>query len=358
MKSSLTVRILSLVFLLSSIIACNQDVPEEFTIVDGGGDSTTVNTQIEILNQAGEFYNFNLRLMDGINPVAGANVILSSTINGSVREIEASSDASGNVVFSSIIVGGNIMTIEADGYVPITGVIDFRFEEGFNYQVVENEVIPIERNESMIIPLFGENNEDILAIVRGNVFVDTDLTNTIQEVPEGLEIKANFNNNDDVISSEGVSLMEYTFIGNGNLGRAIVQPDGSYEIRVPVNNNGSPVSLMFHQLQMNQRLAINGDRNDEEALEGPQIVEIQAIFGPEEQVDFIPEVAGVSIEFPEPPAAGAGFQITGFERAGRELLIGRFSGNTIFPSVQEQNMSSIRFVMTQGSNFQATRRPL
>ncbi len=353
MKKSLSVGILSLL-LLSIIASCKKDeIPEEFTIVDGGGDSTRVNTQIEILNQAGEFYNFNLKVLDGSEPISGATVTLTSGENGSISEVEATSDAEGNVVFQSIIVGGNIITITAEGYYPISGIVNFRFEEGYNYEIVENEVIPIERNESMIVPLFGIEMGNSLATIKGNVTIETDLTNQGREIPEGTTIRANFNINSGVLASEGLSLRQLTLAAQTGLGEGTVQADGSYEIRVPVAADGGLISLIVPEIRIDQRLAING-RRDDDTFEGPQIVNIPASYTIGRFPSQVPFVSGVKVQFTAPPIAGTGLQINNFERVGRELFEDRFFRSDLIPSELVQSDNGIDFLLTAGSNFQGT----
>ncbi|WP_435622536.1 hypothetical protein [Flagellimonas sp.] len=90
---------------------------------------------------------------------------------------------------------------------------------------------------------------------------------------------------------------------------------------VPATENGLEVELVAPNVSADQRLAI-AHRNGE-PLERPEYADIPTNFGPDHDYDGVPYIPGAIWTFPEPPAAGRGFDFT-FERLGRPITTGTF----------------------------------
>lgn len=94
-----------------------------------------------------------MKILNGTTPIDGAQVKLTSSVNGETIEMTENADASGNVVFDGITVGGNFIEVSAEGYYSALGIIDFKFERGYNYEIIDGVVTPITKSETAIIPL-------------------------------------------------------------------------------------------------------------------------------------------------------------------------------------------------------------
>ncbi|MGJ3233619.1 hypothetical protein [Marivirga sp.] len=346
-------KIIYLSILIGFIIfsSCEEELPVEpdvnnITINNDVKDSLNIAEQLAKLNKAGEFYNVNMKILDGTTPIEGAEVKLTSSLDGELIELIEVSDASGNVIFDGVTVGGNIIEVQGEGYYSALGLIDFKFERGYNYEVIDDVVAPITKNESAIIPLYNKGNGNNTAKIKGKVSIETDLTNKTAEVVKSQLIKADFSGN-IVNVSEGISFSEYSLNVEGGLGEAVTNEAGEYELVIPTGNEGVSVELMIPQLRMKQKLAYYDPETEEPILDS-----VMTTFGYNEQVSDIPYVSGIKTVVPEPPAPGKGFQINNFIKAGRKLFENpSYYTDEINVSDNNQNFGEVLFSFTGGSGY-------
>jgi hypothetical protein len=348
-------KIIYLSILIGFIIfsSCEEELPVEpdvnnITINNDVKDSLNIAEQLAKLNKAGEFYNVNMKVLDGTTPIEGAEVKLTSSLDGELIELIEVSDASGNVVFDEVSVGGNIVEVQREGYYSALGLIEFKFERGYNYEVIDDVVAPITRNESAIIPLYNQGNGANTAKIKGKVSIETDLTNKTAEVVKSQLIKADFSGN-IVNVSEGISFSEYSLNVEGGLGEAVTNEAGEYELVIPTGNEGVSVELMIPQLRMKQKLAYYDPETEE-----PRLDSVMTTFGYNEQVSEIPYVSGIKTVVPEPPTPGKGFQINNFTKAGRALFENLQYYDEINVSDNNQDLGEVLFSFTGGSGYSGT----
>lgn len=345
---------LSTLILLTIFTSCEEPVPVEpdvnnITINNDVKDSLNIAEQLATLNRAGEFYNVNMKVLDRTTPIEGAEVKLTSSLDGELIELVEVSDASGNIVFDGVSIGGNIIEVKGEGYYSALGMIEFKFERGYNYEVIDDVVAPITRNESAIIPLYNKGNGSNTAKIKGKVSIETDLTNKAPEVVKDQLIKADFSGN-IVNVSEGMIFSEYSLNVEGGLGEAVTNENGEYELVIPTGNEGVSVDLMIPQLRMKQKLAYYDPETEE-----PKLDSIMTTFGYYEQVTNIPYVSGIKTVVPEPTEPGKGFQVNNFTKAGRQLFAG-ISNYTdeINVTGNNQDFGEMLFKFSAGSGYNST----
>ncbi|ADR23251.1 hypothetical protein MATR_29000 [Marivirga tractuosa] len=342
---------LLLILGITLFASCEEVPPVEpdvnnITVNNDVKDSLNIAEQLDVLNRAGEFYNVNMKILDGTTPIEGAEVKLTSSLDGELIELTELSDESGNVIFDEVTVGGNIIEIKKEGYYSALGLIDFKFERGYNYEVIEDVVAPITKNESAIIPLYNKGNGANTAKIKGRVNIETNLTNTTSEVVKDQIIRADFSGN-IVNVSEGLSFSEYSLNVEGGLGEAVTNEAGEYELVIPTGNEGVSVDLMIPQLQLKQKLAYFDPETEEPTLDS-----VLTTFGYNEQVSNVPYVRGIKTVVPEPSTPGKGFQINNFTKAGRKLFDNLPSyQDEINSSENNQELGGLLFSFTAGLGY-------
>jgi len=351
MKRIIYLPIALAIFVFSS---CEETPPVEpdvnnITVNNDVRDSLNIAEQLAVLNKAGDFYNVNMKILDGTTPIEGAEVKLTSSLDGELIELTEVSDASGNVIFDEVVVGGNIIEVQAEGYYSALGLMDFKFERGYNYEVIDDAVAPITRNESAIIPLYDTGSGANTAKIKGKVSIETDLTNNATEVVKNQLLRADFSGN-IVNVSEGISFSEYSLNVEGGLGEAFTNEEGEYEITIPTGNEGVTVNLLIPQLRLKQKLAYYDSETEEPVLDS-----VMTTFGYNSMVTEIPFVRGVQVNVPEPEAAGRGFQINNITKAGRQMFGidgGYYSSYRVFSSNESQERDEMEFLFTPGSGYE------
>ncbi|SMG11954.1 hypothetical protein SAMN05661096_00457 [Marivirga sericea] len=300
----------------------------------------TLEEQLQILNNQGEFYNFNLKILDGNDPIEGATVALSSSKSGEVEEISSTSDANGNVFFTNFKVGGNYISISKENYYTVNGIINFKFEEGYNYEIVNGNVVPIERNETAILPLYaadgsGKNTSKIA----GKVTMQSDLTTEEPEFAVGEIIKADFTK-EGIDVSDGLKISEYTVSLNDiELGSGVVDSAGNYTIIIPGNTATSNVELVIPEIKRQQRLAFYNSET-----ESYEYTNLESYFGINQEYNGIPNIRGIIATTTSPPAGGEGLEIL-LSKVGRAIDLNRYSYDQyVYPTTsRESNNITYRF---------------
>ncbi|WP_435622537.1 carboxypeptidase-like regulatory domain-containing protein [Flagellimonas sp.] len=311
-------------------VGCKNDLTEEDLINKNNElveqqELDRADRAAEAINAAGELLSYSVKVVSANNePVAGASVTLQAAAQtgegGDPQTI--TTDANGEAFFGRAVIGGNILSVSADGFLDITARVDFgNISEGRHYQVIDGQVVPTPVTESSIVPLLSDGSGDQTATISGVVTIETDLTNSTPEVPQDLTLRASMPNFANQFNTQGsVDLEIYSFDSDLGIGTATVDnATGEYTMSVPATENGLEVELVAPNVSADQRLAI-ANRNGE-PLDRPEYADIPTNFGPDHNYDGVPYIPGAIWTFPEPPAAGQGFDFT-FERLGRGITTG------------------------------------
>ncbi|HAP58846.1 MAG TPA: hypothetical protein DCR93_04835, partial [Cytophagales bacterium] len=155
--------------------------------------------------------------------------------------------------------------------------------------------IPV--TESAIIPLYPTDpaTEDA-ATITGTVLIESDLTNTAPEALEGITVAADLSNLVSV-ASNGLSIRGFQFSGHDTFGCATTDASGNYSMTVPVQKDGSFITLMFPEVQFDQTVVAY--EQNRIPFAAPQAVQIPTTYGPEVFYNaVVPSVPGVWATFP------------------------------------------------------------
>ncbi|ELR68439.1 hypothetical protein C900_00360 [Fulvivirga imtechensis AK7] len=306
--------------------SCNDDFSEEDLLklqvqLAEEADSLNAQRQLRALNEAGELLSFSITIQsDNSQPVEGATVTLLSHLKG--ETLEVTSDANGVANFPQVPVGGATVSLAKAGFIGSTLNIDFgTLEYGRNYTIIDGNVVPTPVNTSAVVAMFSTDAaQGSTATISGKVTIETDVTNSTSEVPQGIQIKANFDDYAVISTAGGITVTQYTVNGNTAFGVADVDnTTGEYTMVVPATAGGLYVNLLVPNITATQRIAVNGVNG--ESLAVPEYIEIETFYGPSYQYGYettIPNVAGAYAQFPTPPSAGRGLSLT-FERIGESL---------------------------------------
>ncbi|WP_435622539.1 carboxypeptidase-like regulatory domain-containing protein [Flagellimonas sp.] len=275
----------------------------------------------ETLNELGDLLSYSVKVVSQDNqPVSGASVTLqAATPTGSeVDQQILTTDANGEAFFSRARIGGNLLSVSADGFLDIIANLDFGpIEEGKHYQIIDGLVVPTPVTESSVIPLFPDAMASDAATISGMVTIETDLTDGTPEVPQDLTLRVNLANFADQFNTGGsITPQIYSFSDDVVIGKTQVDnATGAYSMQVPALGDDINLELLVPDIATHQRLAIT-QRNGQ-PLPRPEYAEIPTNFGPNWTADSsIPHVPGVIWVFDEPPTPGNGFDLS-YEKIGR-----------------------------------------
>jgi hypothetical protein len=289
-------------------------------------DSISIAKQIEAINASGQLLSYTLQVLDDKLPVSGVAVVMSNPPSGSTTPtLTATTDANGFATFKNVQIGANTFIVSKTGYYSATFIVDFgTIQSGQHYTQVSNNgittIIPVKRTASNQVPIYASAAGGATAIIRGNVTIESDLTNTTAEIPQNITIKANLAqiNNGNAGGSAGAtaqgsqnpsSIVSYFFNTNA-IGTATVDNlTGAYSMVVPAGADGRTINLIIPTVSLNQKIGFNRLNGQPVAT---QIGTIPAVFGPAflaGNYDNIPQVPGAIATFPAPPAPGSGFKL-------------------------------------------------
>ena len=217
MKKTKTFRILTFglsFLLLSGIFSCQDQFSEK--------DALTAQQEVDLLIYVVDFSTTNL------GPVANATV----SISQANQSYEVTTDASGIASFPRMIIGDYIYTISATDFTSVTGV---------------GQMNLLKYRQAEVTSTYGvySLNSPQMATIKGNVIIDTDLTNTTPEPATNTEVFV------DVFLNVGTM----TFV-------ATTDAIGNYSIQVPTDgtNPGATctnVRLRYPDLELPQTIAYN-----------------------------------------------------------------------------------------------------
>ena len=312
------------------VIACQDNFSEADFVASqlknrNKQDSIAIAKQIEGLNAAGQLLSYTLQVLDDKLPVSGVAVVMSNPPPGSTTStLTATTDANGFATFKNVQIGANTFIVSKTGYYSATFIVDFGTPtSGIHYQVVSNNgiqtIIPIKKTASNQVPIFASAAGGATAIIRGNVTIESDLTNTTAEIPQNITIKANLsqilgsnaggNANGTSQGSANLSQIMSYFFNTNAIGTATVDnTTGAYSMVVPAGADGRQLTLIVPTVSLNQKIGFTRLNGQPVAT---QIGTVPAVFGPVSLAgtyDNIPQLQGAIATFPAPPAPGSGFK--------------------------------------------------
>jgi hypothetical protein len=259
---------------------------------------------LEALRKSGLITNYSVRVQSDDEPVAGATLtaVTSSSSNGARQVV--TTDANGVAVFTDLVWGGNIITIEATGYLTVEIVVTFSAPAG-TFTQVGNIIYPVGRNEASEFELFSNDvGAEKTATVKGRVTIETDLTNDTPEIPQDLTIKLRLTGAAANTNSSGVTINKYIFASNA-IGTGVVNnTTGEYTITIPAKASGLAYAIDLPEFELNQTVAIN--RLSSETENNPRLATIATSYGPTLTNSGTVTVPSAKAVFPSAPAAGDG----------------------------------------------------
>ncbi|MGW9686408.1 carboxypeptidase-like regulatory domain-containing protein [Flagellimonas sp. 2504JD1-5] len=363
-KKHNTYKSLGIGILLLAFSSCKNDFSEEALIASQQQEkietpSEDPNTDhedaITAINLAGQMLDYTITLHVNDVPVDGITITATNQTDG--ETVSATSDTNGNAIFANMQMGAHTIAITSANHVDLSYLVDFGSpKRGVHYEVIDGQVLPIPTSEASKIELF-ELNGIQTATLKGKVEIETDLTNSTPEVPQGLTIRANLDvavNASHTNAEEASGAPHSIYVDGsltfteGNIGHATVDgTTGNYTMQVPATEQGTKVDLLFPVVEAKQRLAHNR-LNGEDVPPGIRL--FPALFGPDIEAMPTPEVSGVYAEFDAPPPPGRGFTFDPIPLRNT-ILPGDLDDIIDLPVDEEHNA---RYVGTSGSGYKTS----
>lgn len=281
---------------------------------------------IAALNNDGKFAGASIKVVTENNdPVEGATVSLTSETGVQ----SSTTDASGLAVFTNVFVGGNILEIDAENYIPMLAAANIG---EITYEVINEQIAPIKVNTSAIFGLYPTGGET--ATISGIVTVDSILTNETREFVSGVDIVAAISAIGSSTSagtgtfqnSDHFNISSYNFNSTKtDLGNATTDSEGKYTMTVPVLETGSSYTVRYPTVTFNQVLGISS--RDGVDLGAVEIDTVLTSFGTDITTSTVTQYAGARITFNAPPEHGRGLSFD-FGQISRTLGAVSTSGGT------------------------------
>jgi hypothetical protein len=307
-----------------------------------------VNEYIAAVNEAGDLLAVTMMVRENGVPVPGVTVSLTTSTPNAITAGRAQAiqtgvtDASGNVLFDLVTIGSGTITFRKTGYVGSTATIDFGAPSAPTQVSVPNGtggtiikyLVPTKRFEEAIIPMYSATpGAGSTATISGRVIIENNTTNTTQEVPAGVVVRANLVGLVNLIANPFIS--NFVFEDNSALGVATVAANGNYTMTVPATVAGLNVSLIIPNIEGTTQMAVNGYDNGTGTavalVNGPEYRDVPTSWGPQAPLGFgniVPPVAGAKLVFPAAPAAGSGLTFD-YARVARGITAGTVSSAAV-----------------------------
>ncbi|WP_343855564.1 hypothetical protein [Fulvivirga kasyanovii] len=258
MKKTRILSFLLVIILAGVFTSCKDDFTEE--------DALNAQQTVDVSIYVTDYFN--------TTAVSGATV----SIIKDGATVTAETNEQGVASFSDIKIGGGLpVTVEKEGFTKVNKLVDIdvtNYREGHFTTTVD--VLSLTENT---------------AIIKGKLEIETDLTNEETEiVPEGTEVIAILNVED--------------FSGNSIEISATTDANGNYELVVPATNYGVEYTLKYQTLTLDQKIAKNGNKGDEEfPATLPSLANISTVFNPHGSALDIPSVPSIVATLPAPTDA-------------------------------------------------------
>ena len=209
-------------------------------------------------------------------PVVAATV--RTAIDG--QSVTKTTDSTGTVTFDNIKIGGNLNVYVSKENYTTTFTTVYTTPDDYRQSVVSANV--------SIYSLADEN----LVTVKGQLSIETDLTNRTKEVVAGGEVRV-YN--------------QYLPQGGAKAFVGMSDAEGKYEIKVPVNSSGNDyINVRFQPLENVSRTVGLNINNHYSVVTQDAFYDIQGNNNPTD----IPSVPSALITIGAPEASGTGFEIS------------------------------------------------
>ncbi|WOK05781.1 carboxypeptidase-like regulatory domain-containing protein [Imperialibacter roseus] len=309
----------------------------------------------EALRQAGLLSSYTLTVENqGGTPIEGATISLAGS-NAAAGRVDAVTDATGQAIFTDVVIGDNPVQISAPGFVGVSYILQLgSINNGTDYLLINSKVYPLGRSEtSRITLLSADGASGTFATINGTATIETDVTNETSEVPQDVTIIAYLNGT--AFSGGGVggfyngsaSLGDFRFIGEG-VGSAVVDnATGAWSMLLPATESGISYTLQAPTLTANQAIVID-TRNGKSIT--PELASVPTRFGANVNESPAVAISGARAVFPAPTGAGNGANLT-FAPFARDINFTLdIDGNT-----GTDNVNNIEFdIRSEGGTFQTS----
>lgn len=210
--------------------------------------------------------------------VSGATV----TIIQDGKEVTQTTSDIGVALFKDVQIGDNIpVNVKKEGFTEMHKEVNINSND-FR-----------QSSYTQTIPLFALDGPST-AIIRGNVEIETDVTNDKPEFPANQIITAYFNY--DSWNNVAIS--------------STIDANGNYELKVPASVQGQNITFVYPTIETNQTIYIGGyegepDFPNQTAL--PSKATIKTLFSPDNNVDasYVPDVEPLYALATAPTGTGA-----------------------------------------------------
>ncbi len=228
---------------------------------------------IAALNNSGQFASAVIQVVGYDNePVEGATVTITSAAGDTTAlgSQSVTTDATGVASFSSIVAGGNHISISSADHIDLLGTANIGSIE---YEVLNGNVIPIKTSGSAVIAMTGGGET---ATITGNVTIQTNVTTLAPERAGGVLVQAGITLN-NVSTSGNFNWGQLTF-NQESIGTATTDSVGNYTMTVPApSSSTASYTLIFPRIERDQVVAIS--TRDGEYLGGLQVDTVTTVFG-------------------------------------------------------------------------------
>ncbi len=199
--------------------------------------------------------------------------------------LSANTNADGIVTFNDVNIGDNsIVIVRKDGYTSVSTDIG---SAPTNFR---------EKQKTINVPIYSTSDSTKVAIVKGKLTIETDVTNRKKEVvPEGTMVKVSRYNHDGNVRD-----YDYSFIGT-------TDAQGMYSIYVPVSAEGQDnLYVTYPVIEAKQTAAVFENTNTKLNYSVQQIDKVFDFSGNPDALDVVPSVH-VSVAAPTTVGSGLSF---------------------------------------------------
>ncbi len=287
--------------------------------------------------EAQQLFDLIVRVYDGATlEKEGVSSAQVKTTDKEGEILSANTNADGIVVFNDVNIGENsIVIVKKSGYTSVATDIGYAPN---NFR---------EKQKTINVPIYSTSDSTKVAIVKGKLTIDTDVTNRKKEVvPEGTMVKVSRYNNDD-----NVNAYDYSFIGT-------TDAQGIYSIYVPVSAEGQDnLYVTYPEIETKQTAAVFENANTKLNYSVQQIDKIFGFSGNSDALDIVPSVH-ISVAAPTIVGSGLSFSTSlkpsSLDYSALELVHGGKYDSTGFRYFElspdsKGNIDSVRVYINPGN---------
>lgn len=202
------------------------------------------------------------------DPNAGAGIPNATVIVTREGKMDSTTtNANGVAVFPDTKIGSNVpVTVKASGFTTVKSL------ENLDVENFRQSAVTV---TSHLFALTGPST----AVVKGKVYIETDLTNEDREFAQGTVITATASNDNAEMSVSST-----------------VDAEGNYTLTLPTTKGGMYYDLHVADIEVDQKIAINQKVSEEGyPVTTPSIQNIKTLFSKSGNPAYIPNVAPIFI---------------------------------------------------------------